>query len=213
MDLQQKIGEALEAHGYGVNVTLQSSQVFIRVTGNFSLFDLNSEKKKHQILECLKNLSFSGYKFVSVNHEGRLLQRFNVLPDGRLKEWVHPFVALGILSALIFGSGFLIIAIRIFVDPPIAPKVASPITEQSLSVTPSAQSLGLTLSAYSQLETGISYERATEIIGISGTERAKTELEGLPTTVIYGWDNPDGSNILATFQDNKLTTKAQAGLK
>jgi hypothetical protein len=38
------------------------------------------------------------------------------------------------------------------------------------------------------------------------------ELAGIKT-VMYSWQNPDGSNMNAMFQDDKLVSKAQFMLK
>ena len=71
----------------------------------------------------------------------------------------------------------------------------------------------ITKSEYEKLATGASYQEAVQIIGQSGTESSRVEIEGAPVTVSYTWQNPNGSNAIMTFQDGKLVTKAQAGLK
>ncbi|MCS4516209.1 hypothetical protein JTS93_08140 [Clostridium botulinum] len=42
-------------------------------------------------------------------------------------------------------------------------------------------------------------------------ESTSSEMGGIKT-VIYTWDNGDGSNMNVTFQNNKALAKAQAGL-
>lgn len=66
----------------------------------------------------------------------------------------------------------------------------------------------VTMDKYNALEIGITIEEAQKRIGASGIESARSE-----GTVIYQWKNDDGSNMSATFQNGKLTTKAQAGLE
>jgi hypothetical protein len=71
---------------------------------------------------------------------------------------------------------------------------------------------GLTMANYLRLETGMSYEQASEILGGAGEELTRVELGGV-TTVMYSWKRWTGANTNATFQDGKLIAKAQLGLK
>lgn len=72
----------------------------------------------------------------------------------------------------------------------------------------------ITLNEFNQLFEGISYEAAIEIIGSSGDLLSESSLGGI-TTKMYSWDgNGDiGANANAMFQNGKLVTKAQVGLK
>jgi len=66
---------------------------------------------------------------------------------------------------------------------------------------------------YSRLKTGMNYEQVVKILGKEGTELSSTEFAGVKT-VMYKWDGEGfGANMNAMFQRNKLTTKAQFGLK
>lgn len=67
---------------------------------------------------------------------------------------------------------------------------------------------------YEKLTTGMSYEEACRIIGGKGREMSKAEVAGT-TTVMYAWDGNGGmgANMNAMFQNNRLTTKAQFGLR
>jgi septal ring-binding cell division protein DamX len=58
----------------------------------------------------------------------------------------------------------------------------------------------------------VTYEEVVKIIGFEGTEMSSTEIGGIKT-IMYSWQNDDGSNMNAMFQNNKLNTKAQFGLK
>jgi hypothetical protein len=77
----------------------------------------------------------------------------------------------------------------------------------------------VTLSEFSQLENGMSYETVKNIIGADGVLSAQSQTEGIPgvmpTTVFtnYTWQNPNGSNMSAMFQNDGLNLKAQAGLR
>jgi hypothetical protein len=70
----------------------------------------------------------------------------------------------------------------------------------------------LTLAMYNLLTDGISYADAVKIIGKDGTEMSRSSLGGY-VTVMYSWQNSDGSNMNAMFQNDKLIQKAQFGLK
>ena len=71
----------------------------------------------------------------------------------------------------------------------------------------------LNLIKYNNLRSGMTYSEAVITLGKSGTETSRVEIPNTPLTILYIWQNPDGSNLNATFQDDKLVTKAQFGLK
>lgn len=72
---------------------------------------------------------------------------------------------------------------------------------------------------YIQIRHGMSYSEVVSIIGSRGEETASNRMEGVPGvmesvyTVMYSWQNRDGSNMNAMFQNDKLVNKAQFGLK
>lgn len=70
----------------------------------------------------------------------------------------------------------------------------------------------VTMEKYNQIKSGMSYEKVVEIIGFEGEELSQSDVAGFKT-IMYQWVNDDGSNMNATFQNNKLQTKAQFGLK
>lgn len=70
----------------------------------------------------------------------------------------------------------------------------------------------VTKAEYDSLSTGMSYLEASRIIGVSGNEMSRNEIAGI-VTVMYMWQNPDGSNMNAMFQNDGLVQKAQFGLK
>ncbi|BAU14079.1 hypothetical protein LEP3755_46240 [Leptolyngbya sp. NIES-3755] len=71
----------------------------------------------------------------------------------------------------------------------------------------------VTLSEYNQIQSAMSYSEVIGIIGSSGSEQSRVEVPGTPETVMYAWQNSDGSNMNAMFQDDELVSKAQFGLK
>lgn len=70
----------------------------------------------------------------------------------------------------------------------------------------------VTMEKYNQIKNGMSYKKVVEIIGFEGEELSQSDVAGIKT-IMYQWVNDDGSNMNATFQNNKLQTKAQFGLK
>jgi len=77
----------------------------------------------------------------------------------------------------------------------------------------------VTLEKYHKIATGMSYSQVVEIIGAPGTEMSRNEMPAIPgampgiLTVMFMWQNSDGSNMNAMFQNNKLISKAQFGLR
>lgn len=77
----------------------------------------------------------------------------------------------------------------------------------------------VSLAEYHRIDDGMSYSQVVSIVGDSGTESSSSTMKGVPgvvpsiTTKIYTWQNSDGSNMNAMFQNDKLITKAQALLK
>lgn len=73
--------------------------------------------------------------------------------------------------------------------------------------------------AYNAIRLGMSYDRVVEIIELPGEEIASSQVDGVPgitpTIVIkiYSWRNSDGSSMQGTFQNDRLVSKTQFGLK
>lgn len=68
----------------------------------------------------------------------------------------------------------------------------------------------ITYEKFSKVKMGSTYEDVKNMLG-EGKESTSSEMGGIKT-VIYTWDNGDGSNMNVTFQNNKALAKAQAGL-
>jgi hypothetical protein len=77
----------------------------------------------------------------------------------------------------------------------------------------------VTMSKYEQIQNNMSYDQAVQIIGKHGVEMSRNHIQGVPgvmpsvDTVMYQWMNSGGSNMNAMFQNDKLVSKAQAGLR
>ena len=69
-----------------------------------------------------------------------------------------------------------------------------------------------TMEEYDQIADGMCYSKVAITIGVNGEELSRTSGDGVILTM-YRWVNHDGSNLIATFQNDKLVSKAQFGLK
>lgn len=69
----------------------------------------------------------------------------------------------------------------------------------------------LSLAKYNQLKDGMKYEEVTAILG-EGVEMSKTEIMG-SNVVSYQWRGSEFSQITLSFQNGKMNSKSQYGLK
>jgi Domain of Unknown Function with PDB structure (DUF3862) len=83
----------------------------------------------------------------------------------------------------------------------------------NISIPTFTASATVTFDEYNSLQNGMNYEQASRIIGDPGQEMSRSEMSGTPLTIMYSWQNSDGSNMNAIFQNDELITKAQIGLK
>lgn len=89
----------------------------------------------------------------------------------------------------------------------------NPIDEVANTITGAAAN-GVTLAKFEQLRDGMSYADAVRVLGTPGTEQSRSSIADT-TTVMYTWQGVGsfGANMNAMFQDDKLITKAQFGLR
>lgn len=72
----------------------------------------------------------------------------------------------------------------------------------------------MTLKEFGEIESGMTYEQVIAIIGSEGTVLSEVGKKGEKLhTVMYKWDGSGFGSANATFQDGKLLSKAQIGLK
>ena len=69
----------------------------------------------------------------------------------------------------------------------------------------------MTKSQFDQISEGMTYEQVAAIIGHRGNEISRVDIGGIDT-VMYAWQNSNGSNMNAMFQNDRLESKAQFGL-
>lgn len=77
--------------------------------------------------------------------------------------------------------------------------------------TPSA-TRSISLAQFNQLKTGMRYAEAVKILGAEGVVMSQSEFSKT-TTIVYGWDVGFGQQMTALFQNDKLISKSQVGLK
>jgi len=76
----------------------------------------------------------------------------------------------------------------------------------------------ISLAEFERLETGMDYSAACLALHASGQELTRCRFAGESGViepieiVVYGWINADGTSVSATFENDKLVSKAQAGL-
>lgn len=64
----------------------------------------------------------------------------------------------------------------------------------------------VTQDEYSQIQTGMTYQQVSGIVGDPGNQSQKQEIVGI-TTETYIWQNANGSNLICMFQNGKLINK------
>ena len=85
--------------------------------------------------------------------------------------------------------------------------------KSSPAATDTPAAAGVTMAGFSQLKTGMTYEQAVKVLGKEGTEMSSNEIGGTKT-VMYQWEGDGlGATMTAMFQNNKLISKSQFGLK
>jgi hypothetical protein len=71
----------------------------------------------------------------------------------------------------------------------------------------------VTMAQYEKVNTGMTYSEVISILGTPNQELSRAEMAGI-TTVMYMWEgNSIGGNMNVMFQNGKVVTKAQFGLK
>ena len=75
-----------------------------------------------------------------------------------------------------------------------------------------------TSNMYKNIETGMTYQRVSQIMGDNGRldfEATNPGIDGFTKETVdkvYTWTNPNGSSITITFEDGKVFQKMQSGL-
>jgi hypothetical protein len=114
-----------------------------------------------------------------------------------------------LVKAAVGVFAFVFIAILVFgnnhTEINSTPLAGSPMVSRS--------SCTVTADGFANLRTGDSYQTAVRKLGCNGSEMSRSEIADY-TTVMYTWEGKDfASNMNAMFQNDKLVSKAQFGLR
>lgn len=125
-------------------------------------------------------------------------------PMKKPKKKKHGCLAL-ILFVIIFFGGIGIVIMLTTGQNSAIQKSVSGVSDDSEYIT---------LEEYNAIETGMTYEDVAEIVGSSGTISSQVESGGVKIVIVTWYGNGvAGSNANVTFTNNKVTGKAQVGLK
>lgn len=140
-----------------------------------------------------------GYDFQSRQME-RPYQDLKTPPPARSDPpGVRPLTVIAAIAVLVLGF-FGIDPVGLLSDPQAVVELAS------------GMNAGTTLANYERLQTGITYAQACELLGKTGTETSRIEMTGY-VIVMYSWQGNGLANMNAMFQNDKLISKAQFGLR
>lgn len=112
----------------------------------------------------------------------------------------------------------VLLGYRAFVTPNNSPTHSTTKSRAGLTI-PSLGHQIVTFNEFNRIKTGISYRETVNIIGTQGEEISRNMINGVPgvtesiETIMFQWINKNGSNMNAMFQNDKLVSKAQFGLK
>ncbi len=124
-------------------------------------------------------------------------------------------IALGIFALLI------VIGIIGAINAPRQPRTTgeSSVNPGAVDYAPLGGAPVVTLAQFNRIKTGQSYAQVKSIVGVDGAVQSENKTDAIPgvmdaiTTVMHGWQNPDGSGMNAMFQNDKLVQKSQFGLR
>lgn len=88
-------------------------------------------------------------------------------------------------------------------------------TAKTSAPAPEAAMGGVTMANFSKIKNGMKYADVVKILGKEGEVLSESEVSGYKT-VMYKWDGDEGgfgANMNAMFQNGKMMSKSQFGLK
>jgi hypothetical protein len=118
------------------------------------------------------------------------------------------FVGLPALCCGLGGLSFLGLGKAINDADRIAKEQASSRATAKVGAAPTR----FTLTHYEAIRNGMTYEDVFKIMGAHGEEQSRAEVGG-HSSVLISWANRDGSNLVVTFSDGRVSAKAQVGLR
>ncbi len=132
------------------------------------------------------------------------------LPPVKIK-WLLAFGALIVMMGVSY-VGMMVLDFALNTERKVEQNIRTTIRDIQTPPTPQPLRKALvSMSHYNQLSPGMSYTEVVQLVGDPGTQLSYQELAGY-VTYSYSWQNPDGSNLLITFQNHRLVNKAQSML-
>lgn len=86
-----------------------------------------------------------------------------------------------------------------------------PRVERPAGRPPVDGSIVITMDEFNRLAKGLNYDEAYEVVGYHAEELSRSDVAGYSTVMVM-WQNADGSNANAMFQNNRLIQRSQFGL-
>ena len=125
------------------------------------------------------------------------------------KKWWFWLIVVVVVVAIAGGTG----GGNKNAAPAGAQSSAKPSATPAPTKTP-APDTTITLAEFNNINTGMTYKEAVAVIGCEGTVTSQSEIAGIKIT-LYTWKGSGdiGANANASFQNDKLVSKAQFGLK
>lgn len=89
----------------------------------------------------------------------------------------------------------------------------TPTPKPNPTVSPKNNSSKVTLEQFNRLQEGMTYQEVVSILGSEGEILSSSDIAGYKT-IMYMWEgNSLGGNMNAIFQNDKMISRAQFGLK
>jgi len=132
------------------------------------------------------------------------------------RNWIWVTLILGLVVVLCGGGiGGLFLAGKYY-SPTQAPAKAKPTPESTPPLAENdkpapSSDLNVTMANYNKLKVGMSRTDVEDILG-GKSEEVSSISGGGHTYTVNSWEGEDFRSIILTFDNDKLTTKTQAGL-
>lgn len=97
-------------------------------------------------------------------------------------------------------------------SPSATPAASNPSRTPEKIASPSNSTSSLTIAKYNQLKIKMPKDDVDRILGGPGTEISTSSGGGM-TFSVYKWSGENYTSIIISFQDDKIMSKSQVGLK
>ena len=111
-------------------------------------------------------------------------------------QWWQVLAGLGVLSAIGGGIGQFIAG---------SGEIASVVTDQAT---------GPSLAQFQQVQMGMTYDQVVAVLGSPGELEGESSVAGYHTASYHWWGRGDvGANLIIMFQNGRVVSKTQVGLR